>query len=135
MTPYSNEAANPGQWAYDFSDSESPHIGTFAAPASFVMHDAADPVGVIASNLDMNIQLTIDEEVECVVVIDRGDFKFDPDLFYAFKTDTGELTFGSCDRVPAGYEIMGRIIHTCVPFHDKMQKKPTGFLEDETEYS
>lgn len=133
MLPFSAEAPKVGNWFYDFSDPDGPQLGTFACPPSRNIHEAADPVGLIATNTQLNINLSINDEVECVVVIDRGDFKFDPDVFFAFKTPIDTIEIGSCNKVPNDYEIIGRVVMTTVPFHPGMQRKPTGFLEDETE--
>lgn len=133
MAPFSAEAPKEGNWFYDFSDPDSPQLGTFACPPSRNIHEAADPVGLIATNTQLNINLSISDEVECVVVVDRGDFRFDPDAFFAFRSPINTVEIGSCNKIPQGFEIIGRVVMTTVPFHTGMARKPTGFLEDETE--
>jgi len=134
MAPYSNEASPPGQWSYDFSDSDDPQMGTFACPPSAIITEAADPVGFVCGHKTLGLQLPVEEELECVVVVDRGDLRFDPDSFYVFKTDQGGLDMGTTDTIPDGYEILGKIISTNVPWMPGMKKRPTGFLEDESDY-
>jgi hypothetical protein len=71
MAPRSSEASDPGQWAYEFTDPDGPQIGTVALPGSDTITNCIDPVVVISKNTDLGV--TVIEEVEMIVVVDRGD--------------------------------------------------------------
>ena len=131
MAPFSNEPVVPGTWSYDFTDADDPGMGRFACPPSQVMSDAEDPVGLITTNSALGIRVDAGKDLECVVVVDRGDLKYDPDCFYLWTTDRGTLEIGASDVIPSGWRIEGRIVITTVPWDPSMEKAATGWLEEE----
>ena len=131
FAPYSNEPTPSGTWAYDFSGPDDPQLGAFACPPGQVMTEAEDPVALIAPNTALGLKVSVPEALECVVIVDRGDLKFDPDAFYLFKTAQGILDIGTTDKIPEGYGIMGRVILTVIPWTPGMEKASSGFLEEE----
>jgi len=131
FAPYSNEPTPTGTWAYDFSDPDDPQMGSFACPPGQIITEAEDPVAVIALNTALGLKVDLPEELECVVIVDRGDLKFKPDAFYMFKTTRGTLEIGASDSIPEGYDIMGRVILTTIPWAPGMDRASSGFLEDD----
>ena len=128
LAPYSNEPVPAGTWAYDFSAA-----GSFACPPSSVVTEAEDPVAIVTTNTALGIKVAVEDELECVCIVDRGDRKFDAQGFFLYKCPEGVMEMGSAttERKPEGYTIMGRLVITAVPWHPGMEKKSTGFLEDE----
>ena len=118
-----------GSWTYDFSDPSGPQLGTIALPESDVMTDSIDPVAVITTNTALGIRVV--QEVEVVVVIDRGDRVHRSDLFYAFKTPDNRVAIQWSDQIEPGYEVLGKVVLCTVPWVIGMKKQASGFLEDE----
>lgn len=134
MAPVSYHAADPGSWVYDFSDPNGPQMGTVALPGSDAITNCIDPVVMIAKNTDLNIKVI--EEVEVLVVVDRGDVDFYRDFFFVFKTSENTLVLGNLDSAKTvekkGYEIVGKVALVTVPWIPSMKMKSTGFLEDDS---
>ena len=134
MAPTSFPAADPGSWVYDFSDPSGPQMGTVALPGSDAITNCVDPVVMIAKNTDLNIKVI--EEVEVMIVVDRGDLDFYRDFFFVFKTRENKLLVGNLDSAKTvekkGYEIVGRVALVAVPWIPAMKPTSTGFLEDDT---
>eukprot|EP01036_Dinobryon_divergens_P036532 gene36532-47589_t len=133
LAPISNPAAPPGAWTYEFADPDGPQLGTVALPGSEIITDCIDPVVVITKNTALGVAVV--EEVEMMVVIDRGDRDWSEDNFFIFQTPENELAiqWSDSDYLDDGYEILGRVVLCSVPFTNKMKKKPTGFMEEDDE--
>jgi hypothetical protein len=131
MAPKTTPAAKAGTWAYEFTDSDGPQLGTVALPGSELLSNAIDPVVLITKNTDLNI--VIKDEVEVLLVVDRGDRELEVDQFYLLQASTGELTVLWVDELPEGYSVVGKVVEVAVPFSEGMRKKPTGFLEEDDE--
>ncbi len=71
------------------------------------------------------------QDVEVVVVVDRGDKYFSPESFYALRTPENEMKILWCDDLPPGYEVLGKVLLCTVPWVEGMKKKSSGFLEDD----
>ena len=69
---------------YDFQDSESATKGTVAIPGSELVTEACDPIVLIAKSTDLGI--SIPEEVEVLIVVDRGDTDWMSEHFFLFRT-------------------------------------------------
>lgn len=123
----------PGQFTFDFSDASGPQLGTIAVPGSDVLTFADDPVAIITHNSHLGIKSVSSEGVEIVAVVDRADLKFNPDLFYIWRSPDNVVEMGSMDRIEEGYSILGRIILTMVPYVKGDSKPSTGFLEEDGE--
>lgn len=131
LAPISTPAPAPGQWTYDFSDPEGPQLGTVAVPGSPVITACVDPVVMIAKNKD--IGLTVSVEVECLVVVDRADRKWSPNSFFVFRTPNNRLLIQWTDKVEKGFEILGKVVLVAVPWLPTMERKKSGWLEDDEE--
>lgn len=129
LAPTSPPQPEPGTWNYDFPDPDGPQLGTVAVPGSDVITDCIDPVALIALNTDLGIAYS--EEVECVVVIDRGDRVFTPDKFFLFETPDGSLSIEWMKKHDPAYNIIGRVELTMMPWAKSMTPKATGFLEED----
>jgi hypothetical protein len=126
--PASTPAAPAGRWTYDFSDPEGPQLGTVAIPGSDVVAAAIDPVVMIATNTELGI--SVPEEVEVLVVVDRGDRDFNPENFYVFRTPENRLTVQWTDGAfEPGYDILGKVVVCVAPYVASMAAAATGFLE------
>ena len=123
----------PGQIAFDFSDPNGPQLGTVAIPGSDPITFADDPVAIVVHNHDLKIQMRTPEGAECVAVIDRMDLKFNPDFFYCFRTPENRVELGSMNQLEAGYEILGRLLLTVVPWVKGEKVAATGFAEEDEE--
>lgn len=129
LAPKSSPAASFGTWVYDFSDPSGPQLGTIAVPGSIPITEAYDPVAVIAPNNALGVKFV--EEVEMVVIIDRGNVEFNSDDFFAFRTPENEVVIKWSDVVEDGYDILGKVVMSMIPFSPGMVKEKSGFLEDE----
>lgn len=129
LAPSSSPAAPAGMWTYDFSDPEGPQLGTVALPGSDVITDCVDPVALITKNTVLGVPAV--EEVEMLVVIDRADTSFNSEDFFIFRTPDDRLVIQWSDEMPEGHVVMGRVAICAYPWTPAMQKKSTGFLEDE----
>lgn len=129
LAPHSPPAGDPGTWMYDFADPEGPQLGTVAIPGSEAITDCIDPVAIISKNTALGI--TYAEEVECLVVVDRGDLRFFNDKFYLCKTSTNKLIIQWMERQDPSYEIVGRVVLCMVPHVQGAMPKKSGFLEED----
>jgi hypothetical protein len=130
--PTSAPAAKVGSWTYDFSDPEGPQLGTVAVPGSEVVTRSIDPVAIISKSTDLGIGLA--EEVEMLVVIDRGDRDWNPEKFFIVRTPENRLRIQWFDMLEPGYDILGKVVVSFVPFIASMAPAETGFAEaDEDE--
>eukprot|EP00596_Hydrurales_sp_CCMP1899_P010838 CAMPEP_0119035126 /NCGR_PEP_ID=MMETSP1177-20130426/2092_1 /TAXON_ID=2985 /ORGANISM="Ochromonas sp, Strain CCMP1899" /LENGTH=147 /DNA_ID=CAMNT_0006993061 /DNA_START=251 /DNA_END=694 /DNA_ORIENTATION=+ len=128
LEPTSNPAAESGMWSYDFPDAEVPG-GTVAIPGSVVITDCVDPVVMITTNKAIQVQLK--EDVEMLVVVDRGDTQFNPEHFFVFRTPENTVLLQWADRVEDGYSILGRVAMCTVPWIKSMASADTGFAEND----
>jgi Rubisco Assembly chaperone C-terminal domain len=131
LAPKSMPAVGAGLWAYDFPDKDSPDQGTVAIPGSAAITDCIDPVVMITTNTALGVVLT--EEVEMLVVVDRGDRYFTPECFFVFRTPEDSLVLQWSDRLEPGYEVMGRVALCTVPYAPSMGTASTGFAETDGE--
>jgi hypothetical protein len=132
LAPKSPPAAEPGKWSYDFPDPDGPQLGAIAVPGSELIDSCIDPVAVIAKNTDLSVNYA--EEVECVVIIDRGNQRFSSDDFYLFQNlQDSSLSIQWMQTLPATHRIIGKIIICMLPYSKLMKPKSTGFLEEDEE--
>lgn len=129
LQPVSTPAASAGSWAYDFPDADQPQQGTVAIPGSSVVTSCIDPVVMITTNTVLGVQLN--EEVEMLVVVDRGDRYFTPETFFVFRTPENELVVQWTDKVEAGFEVLGRVALCTVPYLKTSAAADTGFAEND----
>ena len=121
-----------GNWVYDFTDEASNALGVVAVPGCEPVKEAADPVAVICTSTSLGILL--EEEAECIAVIDRSDVSFNSEKFFAFAApDTGLATICWQKQQPADWPILGRVVYVMIPFLSYMAKKKSGFAEDSDE--
>lgn len=114
---------------YDFSDPSGPQLGTVALPPSDVVTYAVDPIALISTSSSLGLKLV--EELEVVVVIDRGDREFNQERFYAFKSPENKVVVQWSDRMEPGFEILGRVILCTVPWTEGMRQPKSGFAESD----
>lgn len=131
LAPVSSPAASAGLWAYDFPDEDQPQQGTVAIPGSPAITNCVDPVIMITSNAAIGVQLK--EEVEMLVVVDRGNRYFSPENFFVFRTPENQLLLQWTDSVEPGYEILGKVALCTVPYMKSNAPADTGFAENDGE--
>ena len=130
LAPYSSPGAPPGQWTYEFTDPDGSQLGTVALPGSPLITDAIDPVVLVTKNTILNVQCK--EEVEMLVVVDRGDTQFFSGEFFLFHDPRSQqLTIEWFDKRPAHLQIVGLIVQCALPMTETMWPVKTGFLEDD----
>ena len=119
-----------GYWSYEFAHADMPQLGTVAFPGSQTLAECNDPVVVIATNTQLQISLS--EEVEVMMVVDRSATTWKNDEhFYLFKTpEGGMVVMWSDEGCPSGYTILGRVAIVSVPLTDAMRGKNTMFEEE-----
>lgn len=131
LSPVTSPVASIGTWSYEFTDPNGSQLGTVALPGSHILHHSIDPIVLITKNTDLNIRVI--EEVEMLVVVDRGDREFDSQAFFLFLTPTNELTIKWTEDLPEDHQVVGRIILCWIPYTEMMAPKKTGFLEEDDE--
>lgn len=130
----SEPAPEQGQWTYDFSDPDGPQLGTVALEGSQTVHDAGDPVVIIAEHFSIGIQLPkeITEPVDLIVVADRAKNKFVERKFLVVDLP-GEgiliTAFPTKADMPQGAEILGHVELVQIPWLPGMAPTKTGFME------
>jgi len=130
LAPYSSPGAPVGQWTYEFTDPDGSQLGTVALPGSTVITDAIDPVVLIAKNTILNVKCV--DEVEMIVVVDRGDTQFFSGEFFLFHDPRGQqLTIEWFEKKPTHLQIVGRILQCAMPMTEAMRPVKTGFLEED----
>jgi len=133
----SEEAATPGQWTYDFSDSEGPQLGTIAIEGSAVVSQAEDPVVVIAEHFSLGVVLpdVLKEPVDLIVLMDRAMNYFSERKFLVLETPgQAEVTIGafsSKNEMPPGSTVLGQVVLTQVPWLPSMKPTKSGFMESD----
>lgn len=106
-------------------------MGTVALPASDVITNALDPIAVISTNAALGIKVA--QDVEVVMVIDRGNRAFKPDTFFAIRTPDNKILIQWFDKASPNLEILGKVVLCTVPWVEGMKKVKSGFLEDDEE--
>uniref|UniRef100_A0A7S1B681 Rubisco accumulation factor 1 C-terminal domain-containing protein n=1 Tax=Corethron hystrix TaxID=216773 RepID=A0A7S1B681_9STRA len=138
--PSSDDAAETGQWTYDFSDPDGPQMGTVAFEGSPLVAATVDPVAVVCEHTSIGIPMPdiLAEPVDVISLIDRSDKSFDERKFLVTSTGPdSEISIGaytSKKDMPEGSEIVGRVIMVQIPWLPCMQKKKSGFMEDDALY-
>lgn len=127
LAPESTAAPQPGHWSYDFAEESGHSKGSVAIPGSRAITACIDPVVMIATNTALGVQLK--EEVEMLVVVDRGDTIFSPEYFFVFKNPDNQLVLQWADKVEPGFEVLGRVALCTVPYMKSMAAPDTGFAE------
>jgi hypothetical protein len=125
-----------GQWTYDFSDPDGPQMGTVALPGSEIIASCEDPVVIIAEHFALGVPLpdVLKEPVDLLVLVDRAKKGFAERKFHVVNVPgEGVLikAFTTKAEIPEGSEILGRVDFVQVPWLPCMQKKKTGFMEDD----
>lgn len=130
----SEEAAEPGQWTYDFSDPEGPQMGTVALPGSNVVASCQDPVVIIAEHDSIGVSLpsAITESVDLIVLVDRALQYFAERRFLVLDTKDEGIqiaAFESKADLPAGSQILGHVVLVQIPWLSCMKPTKSGFME------
>jgi len=129
--PQSAPASPLGMWQFDFSDPDGPQMGTVALGPNNAIQLAEDPVVLVSQSAELNLSLSNNVEAEVLIAVDRADKEFDSQKFYAFAAPDGKVEVRWYDEVPAGYTILGKVVYITIPFLDSMQRKASGFMEDD----
>ncbi|EED94973.1 predicted protein [Thalassiosira pseudonana CCMP1335] len=134
----SEPPAELGQWAYDFTDPNGPQMGTVALPGMTSVYETDDPVVIIAEHPTLGVTLheKVVDPVDLVVLCDRSKRTFAERKFFVFDDGNkgGELTIGaftSKDEIPESVTILGQVTFVQIPWLPMMQKKKSGFSEDD----
>eukprot|EP00956_Cyclotella_meneghiniana_P015762 scaffold24459_cov75-Cyclotella_meneghiniana.AAC.3 len=135
----SEPPAELGQWSYDFTDPEGPQLGTVALPGLSTVYETVDPVAIIAESnaLGVSVPNMGDAVVDLIVLCDRSRRNWQERKFLVLDMDgsgQGELQIGAFvqkDEIPAGAKILGHVTFVQVPWLPGMQKKRSGFSEED----
>lgn len=130
----SEEAPEPGQWTYDFSDPDGPQMGTVALPGSNVVATCEDPVVIIAEHDAIGVQLppALTEPVDLIVLVDRAAQTFAERRFLVVNTQEEGIkiaAFETKEDLPAGCEILGQVVLVQIPWLPCMKPTKSGFAE------
>lgn len=130
----SEEAAEPGQWTYDFSDPDGPQMGTVALPGSNVVASCEDPVVIIAEHDSIGVSLppAVTEPVDLLVLVDRAAQTFAERRFLVLDTQEEGIkiaAFESNADLPAGSQILGQVQLVQIPWLPCMKPTKSGFME------
>mmetsp|Transcript_22586 Transcript_22586/g.47113 ORF Transcript_22586/g.47113 Transcript_22586/m.47113 type:complete len:237 (+) Transcript_22586:229-939(+) len=130
-----------GQWTYDFSDPDGPQMGTVALPGMTSVYETEDPVAIIADHVEFNVQLppTITDRVDLVVLCDRARTHFSERKFLVMELEEspGVITIGAFEskgQMPENTKILGQVTLVQIPWLPSMQKKTSGFAEEDQLY-
>jgi len=130
-----------GQWSYDFSDPDGPQMGTVALPGMASVYDTEDPVAIIADHIEFNVELppTITDRVDLVVLCDRARTHFSERKFLVMELEEspGVITIGAFEskgEMPENTKILGQVTLVQIPWLPSMQKKTSGFAEEDQLY-
>lgn len=138
----SEPAAEMGQWNYDFSDPTGPQMGTVALPGMKSVYETEDPVVLIADHFTLGVQLppVLTDPVDLVVLCDRSRRHFAERKFLVLELEEnpGMITiaaFPAKEELPASAKILGHVTLVQIPWLPSMEKKSSGFLEEDQLYS
>ena len=122
----SEPSPEQGQWTYDFSDPDGPQLGTVAMEGSQIVHDAEDPVVVIAEHFSIGVELpkAITEAVDLIVFADRAKTGFDERKFLVVDVPGEDglviTAYPTKNDMPEGAEILGRVEVVQIPWLPSM---------------
>ena len=120
-----------GYWSYDFTEPGGPQMGTVAVPGNDRLHQCVDPVVIIATNSQLGIKAR--EELEMLVVIDRGDRTRDSDTnFFVFQNSDESFYIQWAEGTLEG--CIGKVAMCCLPLTDKERDITSGFEEQNEDY-
>ena len=134
LAPQSEESQGYGTWQYDFSDPDGPQMGVVAMPGSELVHDMLDPVVVVVPNDVVGIELAKQSVTETLLLVDRAENEFESRKFFVYKSPEGELVVRWFDKLPAGWEPLGKVMLVTVPWLPAMGRKKTGFMEEDDDW-
>lgn len=132
----SEPTSDMGQWSYDFSDPNGPQMGTVALPGQKSVYETDDPVVLIADQYSLGVQLPNEvDNVDLVVLCDRSKKHFAERRFLVLELEEsrGTLTiaaFESKGDLPENAKIMGHVKLVQIPWLPSMEKKKSGFMEE-----
>ena len=134
----SDPSAILGQWNYDFSDPNGPQMGTVALPGMTSVYETEDPVVILADHISLGVLLppALTEPVDLVVLCDRSRTHFAERRFLVLELEDspGIVTiaaFGSKGEMPSNSKIHGHVTLVQIPWLPNMQKKKSGFMEED----
>ncbi|KAJ8599115.1 hypothetical protein CTAYLR_006353 [Chrysophaeum taylorii] len=124
------EAAEPGQWTYEFPDAHSADLGMIAVPGSDLIQFATDPVAIVANSEALGLPLP--NTLEVLVVLDRAVTTFSDRAFFAFADDdaTGSVSIRRFDDPPADRSILGKVVVIHLPFDPASASTSGTWLEE-----
>jgi len=126
----------PGQWTYDFSDSDGPQMGTIAIEGTDGLAACEDPIAIIVDHLSLKIPLpeVLKDPVDLVAVVDRAKKNFAERKFLVMEAPEDGLSIGAFEserEVPEGVSIIGHVQQVQVPWLPSMKSTRSGFMEED----
>lgn len=107
-------------------------------PGMASVYESEDPVAIIAENTALGVSVpNMNEVVDLLVLCDRSKTNFAERKFLVLDMNGsgyGELkiaAFGSKAEVPASAQILGHVTLVQIPWLPGMQKKKSGFAEED----
>ena len=116
-------------------------MGTVALPGMASVYETDDPVVLIADHFEMGVLLPdkLVDPVDLVVLCDRSRTHFAERKFLVLQlqgsTEVTIAAFESKGEVPEGAKILGHVTLVQIPWLPAMQKKKSGFMEEDTLFS
>jgi hypothetical protein len=135
MAVTSEPSPEPGQWSYDFSDPDGPQVGTVALEGSQLVHEAADPIVIIADHNSLKVPLppALKDGVDLAVLVDRATQRFAERKFLVVDdpNDGGVkiAAYHTKAELPANGKILGQVLLVQIPWLPAMKPTKTGFME------
>ncbi len=114
-------------------------MGTVAFPGSELVANAEDPAAIIGEHFALGVPLPeiLKEPVDLLVLVDRAQKGFAERKFLVIDVPGQGLiikAYNLKSELPEGGEILGRVVYVQVPWLPCMQKKKSGFQEDDSVY-
>jgi len=131
----SEPSPDPGQWTYDFTESNGPQVGTIAIEGSSVVHYMGDPVVLIGDHLNLGVPLPdiLTDPVDLVMVCDRALNYFSERKYLIMAVDGQEDlevgAFTTKDEMPSGAVVLGQVVMVQIPWLPCMKPTKSGFME------
>lgn len=109
-----------------------------ALPGISSVYETDDAVAIIAENTALGVSVpNMEETVDLIVLCDRSRRHYQERKFLVLDMNgsgQGELkiaAFGSKDEIPKGAEIIGHVTFVQIPWLPGMEKKRSGFAEED----
>jgi hypothetical protein len=139
LAPQALPFAPFGRWNYHVLTSAGCSSGFVAVPGSDLLEESPNTVAVVCGSQSLGIEFPDGNEHEVLAMIDRSDDAvanpgaLDTQKFYAFGDEAGRVHIRWVDAIPPGWQVLGRLIYTQMPFVGKVNTGD-GFAEADDDF-